>query len=96
MPKVHFVLENRTVDARVGHNLMRLASEHGIELRRGWRKLLPCGERGLCGACAVRIEGAEDATNPPWTWEELRFPDRRMRMACQCEVRGDLAVYSSG
>lgn len=81
------------MQARVGHSLRLLAKEHGIQLFRSrLARFLNCRGHGLCGACCVRVEGPEAATNDRWTWEELRFSDPQIRMACQCEVRGDVEV----
>lgn len=40
----------------------------------------------------MRVEGDAGASNERWTWEELRFAETDVRLACQCEVRGDLTV----
>ncbi len=80
------------MQARVGENLWRLARKHDIKLSSGLRKWLHCRGRGFCGGCRVRIDGDAAATNERWTWEELRFADTDVRLACQCEVRGDLKV----
>ncbi|NIR39356.1 MAG: (2Fe-2S)-binding protein, partial [Actinobacteria bacterium] len=56
---------------------------------------LHCRGRGICGTCAVRVEGA--VSEP--TESELRRlrlpphrPDAGLRLACQCSVLGDLTV----
>jgi hypothetical protein len=56
---------------------------------------LHCRGRGLCGTCAVRIEGP---VSEPTEAELQRFrafphqPDSGLRLACQCSVQGDVTV----
>ncbi len=81
------------VRARVGQTVRSIAQEHNIPLYGSLLgRLFNCRGRGLCGACCVRVEGPPAATNSRWTWEELRFSDETIRMACQCKVRDDVEV----
>lgn len=50
MPSVHFLPQNRTVEATVGTSLLDAAARAGIDI------VAPCGGEGTCGQCRVRIE----------------------------------------
>ncbi len=51
----------------------------------------PCGGRGVCGKCAVRAEGG---LTPPTDAETLALPrPGGRRLACQCALTGDTAVW---
>jgi ferredoxin len=54
-----------------------------------------CRGRGVCGTCAVRIEGPVSEPTPVET-RRLSWPPHRadsgLRLACQCAVLGDIAV----
>ncbi|MET1160081.1 MAG: ASKHA domain-containing protein [Thermoprotei archaeon] len=50
---------------------------------------LPCGGRGLCGLCKVRVEGE---VSPPSGNEEIRGLSGDERLACQTRVLGDIRV----
>jgi ferredoxin len=58
-------------------------------------RALHCRGRGLCGTCAVRIEGP---ISEPTSAEQKRLrrpphrPEKRLRLACQVSVLGDLTV----
>jgi ferredoxin len=56
---------------------------------------LHCRGRGLCGTCAVRIEGEVSEPTAAELGRLRRFPhrpDSGLRLACQCSVLGDLRV----
>ena len=57
-----------------GQNLLSLFTEHGLVLPS------PCGGKGICGKCKVKILG-QTRTNPA-----------EYRLACQVRVSGDLTV----
>ena len=68
-----------------GSPLRDLLFEQGVEF--------PCGGRGRCRGCRVRVQagGVEinDAQRERLSEEELRSG---WRLACQCSLAGDLAV----
>ena len=60
--------------------LQTLLAEGGLSLDH------PCGGRGVCGKCAVRLEGE---VSPPNEAEQKAGP----RLSCQAEVWGDAQVW---
>lgn len=58
----------------------------------GWF-ILPCGGRGLCGSCRVRVLGGE--LSPPTRAEERLGLGEGWRLACQARVLGDVEVEVS-
>lgn len=81
--KVRVIVKERTViEACKGENLGRILAKHGI-------MPLPCGGRGLCGLCQVRVSGG---ASPPTGNEALRGFTGEVRLACQVRVTGDVEV----
>ena len=82
----------RTVMAEEGANLLEVLGEAGI------LPYTPCGGRGTCGKCAVRVEGggAEPSEN------ERRLLGERLakgfRLACSFRIGSDICIHidSSG
>jgi uncharacterized 2Fe-2S/4Fe-4S cluster protein (DUF4445 family) len=79
----------RTVMADRGDNLLELLKGIGILL------YTPCGGRGTCGKCGVRIEyGMADLP------EEMRLAAERSEagfiLACRYEIDSDICVYVGG
>lgn len=95
MPKVYFKREFKEVEVEAGTDLRSVARDHGIELYAGMARVVNCRGRGLCGTCKVRVY-QPDAVSPHTSAEELKIPatDRRVRLACQCLVQGDVEVLS--
>ena len=48
---VHLVREQRTVSAKEGESLLDVLREAGL------KPDAPCGGRGLCGKCLVKVNG---------------------------------------
>ncbi len=80
MPRIR--IGNRVLEAEEGANLGKLLAQHGF-------LHLPCGGRGLCGQCLVRVRGA---ASPLTGVERLRGLRPPLRLACQVRVLGDLEV----
>ncbi len=81
--RVKVIVKERTViEACRGENLGRILAKHGV-------MPLPCGGRGLCGLCQVRVSGG---VSPPTGNEVLRGFTGRERLACQVRVVGDVEV----
>ncbi len=80
MPRIR--IGNRVLEAEEGANLGKLLARYGL-------LQLPCGGRGLCGQCLVRVRGA---ASPPTGVERLRGLRPPLRLACQVRVLGDLEV----
>jgi len=76
------------VKAEAGELLTSLLEKNGVGLP------VPCGGRGLCGKCMVRIKGK---VRPPLPFEEesLGFAGIRegYRLACLYKVDSDIDVY---
>ncbi|MFH1686934.1 MAG: 2Fe-2S iron-sulfur cluster-binding protein [bacterium] len=91
MPKVTFLPQNETVQAREGTILLDVALDNNIRIHHN------CGGNMACATCQVRIEQGFE-TLPPMTEEEdemlLDAENRQStsRLACQTIVNGDLVV----
>jgi len=77
--------ENVTVAVRGGTNLLTAAKTAGIGMNS------PCGGRGTCGKCAVKVtsgsfDAKEDAHLPP----DLK--EQGFVLACKIKVRGPMTV----
>lgn len=73
-----------------GQNLLQFLTEHGLTVPS------PCGGKGLCGKCKVKISGhaerktvEEEGANPPLLNQEVKA---EYRLACQVQVGGDLTI----
>lgn len=73
-----------------GYNLLKLLKEKGFYLDS------PCGGRGFCGKCKVRIVRGDVTKNQclPDEMGHLSFIERKggIRLACRVEVNEDLVV----
>ena len=93
MPKVHFAGE--TIECPPGANLRVVLLRARLPLYSRVAKAIHCRGHGTCGTCAVRVEGE---VSEPTAIERgrLRFPPhtpaRGLRLACQCNVLGDVVV----
>jgi ferredoxin len=93
MPKIEFA--GKTIECLEGANLRMVLLHARLPLYTRVAKAMHCRGNGTCGTCAVRIEGA---VSPPSEAEvrRLRFPphqvDSGLRLACQCNVLGDIKV----
>jgi uncharacterized 2Fe-2S/4Fe-4S cluster protein (DUF4445 family) len=56
----------------------------------GYRVKSPCGGKGICGKCLVRVQGALSAGTAPET-EFCHAAEERL--ACQVRIEGDARVY---
>lgn len=90
MPKRFTVLfqpEGRRCAADEGQTVLQVAQAYGIALNA------PCGGKGVCGGCRVRIpEGANQPTaqcREVLSTEEL---ERGLRLACQGRITSDTVV----
>lgn len=89
--KVVFIPQLKAVEVEEGVTVLEAASQAGVLIDAS------CNGAGTCGACKVRVIGAD---NVPLTENEalkLSDLDREAdyRLACQLEVRGDLEVHLS-
>jgi ferredoxin len=93
MPTIEFA--GRTIECNAGDNLRRVLMRAGLPLYNGVGRAIHCRGRGTCGTCAVRIAGPVSPLTAVESWR-LNFPPHRrdqcLRLACQCQVLGDLQV----
>jgi ferredoxin len=97
VPTVSFA--GKCVECPLGANLRMVLVRARLPLYTVVARALHCRGRGLCGTCAVRIEGA---VSEPTAAELQRLksfphdPASGLRLACQCNVLGDLVVTKHG
>ena len=107
MPKVTFVNEKnekQEIEVPAGSNLRTEARKAGVQLYRGLDKVLNCRGLGLCGTCKVLVKSGMENLSPKASMEKFNFylhplsmlavieHEAEMRLACQCEVKGDCTV----
>jgi len=94
MPKVTFLNETTTVEAKKGQTIKEVAIETGIPLHRGFWTWANCRSHGLCGSCSVWVtELAPHALSPKGFRERVRPKVKgKVRLACQAQVLGDIEV----
>jgi uncharacterized 2Fe-2S/4Fe-4S cluster protein (DUF4445 family) len=85
MPTITLKPTNAEVRADAGTPLRDLLFEQGVEF--------PCGGKGRCRGCKVRVLSGEAGVNAAQrdhlTEAEL---DQGWRLACQCDLQGDLVI----
>lgn len=93
MPRVSFA--GREVECLPGANLRMVLLRARLPLYTIVARALHCRGRGMCGTCAVRIEGP---VSEPTEAERQRLkhfphhPGSGLRLACQTTVLGDIVV----
>jgi uncharacterized 2Fe-2S/4Fe-4S cluster protein (DUF4445 family) len=85
MPTITILPANTRIDVPMGTSLQDVLFPHGVEF--------PCGGRGTCKACRVRVRG----TIPPPTAEDRAafapgLLDAGWRLGCRMRADGDLAL----
>lgn len=91
MPKVTFLPQGITVDAKKGESLLDLALEYGVSIQHA------CGGCCACTTCHARIEsGFENLSqvdeDEAERLEYLDDPTPNSRLCCQAKVMGDVTV----
>lgn len=93
MPIVTY--DGKMIEVRQGANLRRALLKNRSEVYNDSARLLNCRGLGTCGTCAVQIDGEVSSMTSREKWR-LGFPphkkDSGLRLACQCQVLGDLKV----
>jgi len=93
LPKVQFA--GHTLECLEGANLRVVLLRARLPLYTRVARAVHCRGHGTCGTCAVRIDGP---VSEPTAAElrRLRLPPHRpnegLRLACQCNVLGDITV----
>ena len=89
---VTFLPENRTVAVPAGSTILEAARSAATDAF-GWLEA-PCGGRGICGRCLVRIVSGDMA--PPTETERRMLdpagPDSGIRLACQATPRSAVTL----
>jgi len=93
LPKVQFA--DQTIECPRGANLRVVLLRARLPLYTTVARAIHCRGHGTCGTCAVRVDG--NVSEP--TAAELRRlrrpphqPSSGLRLACQCNVLGDVVV----
>ncbi|MBI1886528.1 MAG: (2Fe-2S)-binding protein [Chloroflexi bacterium] len=99
MPKIVIQPLDLTIEAKAAQTIMDAAHESGLY----WPTT--CGGQGTCTSCACTIEEGEKNLEPMGRTEhntltselsEATVRSRRLRLACQARVRGDVVVQKPG
>ena len=97
MPKISF--SGQEIDCEAGANLRRVLLDANLPLYNGIANAIHCRGLGTCGTCAVELEGNVSEPTKVEKWR-LGFPPHRsdtgLRLACQCQVLGDLKIEKHG
>ncbi|MEL6181385.1 MAG: 2Fe-2S iron-sulfur cluster-binding protein [Myxococcota bacterium] len=93
MPTIHY--KDKTITCDVGANLRRVLLDADLSPHNGESRWFNCKGFGTCGTCAVEIDGAVSQETRLEQWR-LDFPPHvrasGLRLACQCQVLGDLKL----
>lgn len=88
MPHIKIVGEKISLSCETGENLLQLLKKCGIYVDN------PCGGRGTCGKCKVRLE--EGSLGPLQAGEVEHLSEKELaegiRLACFCTVREDITI----
>ncbi len=90
MPRITFLPDNITAECAEGESVFEVARRHGLMIETA------CVGKGNCGLCRVRVVEGE-AGLPPYTAIETKHLGNvyflsKIRLSCQCVVRGDVTV----
>lgn len=87
MPKILFQPSGKSVEAAAGTRLIEACRQAGFSLS------VPCGEKGLCGKCRVKVL---EGDVPPDSRQVRCLPVSLLaegwRAACAASVRGDITL----
>ncbi|MCY4381247.1 MAG: 2Fe-2S iron-sulfur cluster-binding protein [Proteobacteria bacterium] len=92
MPKVHITTDNMTVDVEDGYKMIDMCDEYDTSILFGCRD-------GACGACMVQVDKGHENLSPMEEDEkdflETMNAHENERLACQCQVHGDITLTVS-
>ncbi len=102
MPTIKFVNEKKEIQVPVGANLRNEAMCAGVQVYRGFDKVLHCPGLGCCGTCRVLVTKGMENASPMGLWERGRLKvsmayighEDQMRLSCQTRVEGDMDVVT--
>ena len=90
MPKITLLPINKVVTVKSNIPLYHGLKEQGVHLHS------LCGGNGACGRCVIKIVAGEDFLNSPTENEKKIlgnvFHITSERLACQCQVYGDISI----
>ncbi len=89
--KLHFLPEARTVEAETGTTILDAALEADIDIYHD------CGGNGACSTCHIQVLEGMETLNDKTEDEldllgDLENCNESSRLACQCQVNGDLII----
>jgi uncharacterized 2Fe-2S/4Fe-4S cluster protein (DUF4445 family) len=86
--RIHNNDKVKQVYADEATNILQLLRENGIDINT------PCGGRGICGKCAVRVYGLKSAPDQSeMSHLEAEKLAKGYRLACLCKVDSDIDIY---
>jgi len=92
MPKVTFKDDDLEVEVELDSNLKEVAQNEGASLPFG------C-EQGICGTCLIHVVSGEENISDMDDQEketlEAMGAEPGQRLACQCQIQGDIEVESA-
>ncbi|MBB6218552.1 uncharacterized 2Fe-2S/4Fe-4S cluster protein (DUF4445 family) [Anaerosolibacter carboniphilus] len=84
MIQIHFINENRSIEAEIGEKLIDCIRRAGLALET------PCNCIGVCGKCRVKAWG--ELSSPSAEEQKLLMGQDGIRLACLAEVRGNAEI----
>ena len=99
MPKVTILPLGQVIEAQHGLTIMEAAAEHGLY----WPTT--CGGQGICTSCACSVDAGAQNLDAMGRSEmktlaselgEAAIKARRLRLACQARLHGDVTVTKRG
>jgi len=100
MAQINFVKENISISVNSGTNIRKIAKKNNVSIYRGLSKYFNCHGMGLCGTCVIHVPEGSDVS-PKRRGEEKLLKKSgingdNVRLACQCQVYGDVDVVTIG
>ncbi len=99
MPRITLLPLDQVFEGLDGATIMDAAHEHGLY----WPTT--CGGQGMCTSCTCSVESGADNLDSMGRSErktlaeefgEAAIQPRRLRLACQARIRGDVTVTKRG
>ncbi len=88
MPTVKNITTGQSAQCNEGDKFQDVSDTNGLGIPFG------CAS-GMCGTCLVQIKSGQDKLTPvteveEFTLESHPFADENSRLACQCQINGDV------
>ncbi len=104
MPKITFVNQKKEIEVPAGSNLRDEAKKAGIQMHPSFPPF-NCMGHGLCATCRVLVKQGKENLSTKGLVEKISFAvlhpfanigsEEEMRLACQCTIKGDVAVETT-